>query len=60
MAKVFFKSFYKCKEKLQDIRYIKDIFYTEVFFIWYLGNQLKVAGSFSKSVWCYLIHPSTR
>ena len=29
---------------IEPLAIIKDIFYTEVFFIWYLGNQLKVAG----------------
>ena len=44
MAKVYFKSFYKCKEKLQDISYIKDIFYTQVFFIWEINCKLRVAS----------------
>lgn len=44
MAKVYFKSFYKCKEKLQDISYIKDIIYTQVFFIWEINCKLRVAG----------------
>ena len=43
MGKVYFKSFYKCKEKLQDISYIKDIFYTQVFFIWEINCKLRVA-----------------
>ena len=29
---------------IEPLAIIKDIFYTEVFFIWYLGNQLQVAG----------------
>lgn len=47
MAKVYFKSFYKCKEKLQDISYIKDIIYTQVFFIWEINCKLRVASCVS-------------